>query len=91
MKHRSIRTNPQIQNNNRFFVQVTKVHQIIQVLSKKSEDVVNSDRRPQEVASMIAEANTVILVCIFTIVLLKFVSCIKYILPILTELCSSCH
>jgi hypothetical protein len=47
-----------------FFVQVTRVHQIIQVLSKKSEDLVHSDRRPQEVASMIAEMNTVILVCI---------------------------
>ena len=47
--------------------------------------MVNSDRRPQEVASMIAEANTVILVCIFTIVLLKFLSYIQYILPILTD------
>jgi hypothetical protein len=47
-----------------FFVQVTRVHQIIQVLSKNSEDLVHSDRRPQEVASLIAEANTVILVCV---------------------------
>lgn len=59
-----------------FFVQVTIVHQIIQVLSKKSEDVVNSDRRPQEVASMIAEANTVILVCISTIVFAQM--CVFY-------------
>ncbi|GFG32593.1 hypothetical protein Cfor_12358 [Coptotermes formosanus] len=44
-----------------FFREVTKFHQIIQVLSKKSEDLVHSDRQPQEVASMIAEANTVIL------------------------------
>lgn len=44
-----------------FFREVTRVHQIIQVLSKKSEDLVHSDRRPQEVASMIAETNTVIL------------------------------
>jgi hypothetical protein len=40
---------------------------------------------------MIAEANIVILVCIFTIVLLKFVSCVQYILPVLTELCFSFH
>jgi hypothetical protein len=56
------------------FVQVTEVHQIIQVLSKRSEDVVHSDRRPQEVANIIAEANTVILVCIPTAALLNLVT-----------------
>ncbi|PSN35523.1 hypothetical protein C0J52_23803 [Blattella germanica] len=44
-----------------FYREVTKVHQLIQVLSRRAEDLVLSDRRPQEVANMIAESNIVIL------------------------------
>ncbi|XP_069672597.1 nuclear pore complex protein Nup133 isoform X3 [Periplaneta americana] len=44
-----------------FYREITKVHQIIKVLAKRSEEVVHSDRRPQEVANMIAETNIVIL------------------------------
>jgi hypothetical protein len=61
-----------------FVVQVTEVHQLIQVLSKRSEDLVHSDRRPQEVANMIAEANIAILVCIPTAVLLNLATSIQY-------------
>ncbi|KAJ9592509.1 hypothetical protein L9F63_015826, partial [Diploptera punctata] len=48
-------------NQDLFYREVTKVHQLIQVLTKRMEDCVHSDRRPQEIATMIEEANTVIL------------------------------
>ncbi|XP_046402089.1 nuclear pore complex protein Nup133 [Ischnura elegans] len=44
-----------------FFKEVSKVHEAIPVLCQYSEEVVQSSRPPDEIASTLAEANTIIL------------------------------
>nr|CAD7433875.1 unnamed protein product [Timema monikensis] len=44
-----------------FYRQVTEVHRVLQVLAKCCNDLIHSDRRPQEVTDMVSETNSVIL------------------------------
>nr|CAD7396628.1 unnamed protein product [Timema cristinae] len=43
------------------YYQVTEVHRVLQVLAKCCNDLIHSDRRPQEVTDMVSETNSVIL------------------------------
>lgn len=44
-----------------FYQEVTNIHKIFHFISKWSEDIAHSDRRPQEVAKLLADSNAVIL------------------------------